>query len=86
MSATDTPRRTTGHPAKDSGGGAIWHVPTMARRENAATRWWYKHPSRWTAEDFDWQERWYAFFCGDGPLPIPPDDYDRHWDLEGPHA
>lgn len=26
MSTTDTPKRTTGHPAKDSGGGTIFGV------------------------------------------------------------
>lgn len=75
MTTTHTPRRTTGHPAKDSGGGMT---------DEVLWSWSNKPPVDWTYAEFVMQERWFAFFAGDGPLPIPPDDYARHRDLEGP--
>lgn len=47
-------------------------------------RWVDKSPARWTDAEFEMQERWFAFFMHGGPLPIPADDYARHWALEGP--
>lgn len=62
MTTTDTPRRTTGHPAKDSGGGTI----ADSRLPHRMAVW------KWIADGRR------------GHMPIPPDDYARHWELEGP--
>ena len=66
--ADRTPRRTTGHPAKASGG-------RMTKEEWRTAAMEYFH-ARLSVYVWPLNE----------PLPIPPDDYARHWELEGPHA
>ena len=46
--------------------------------------WSNTDPEKWTDAQFKMQERWFAFLAYGGPLPIPPEDYARHWALEGP--
>lgn len=46
--------------------------------------WTATPPALWTDAEFEMQERWFAFLAYGGPLPIPPEDYARHWALEGP--
>lgn len=84
--ADRTPRRTTGQPAKDSGGGTIWHA--LERGLEASGNGIYARLARLDeiAAALDWRVRVLDFELYGGPLPFPPDDYGRHWELEGPHA
>lgn len=66
MTTTDAAGRTTGHPAKDSGGGTI--------RYEISERPYVRRTMRWLIDGRR------------GHMPIPPEDYARHWALEGPHA
>jgi hypothetical protein len=76
--ADRTPKRTTAHPAKDSGGGMIdlGKIPprifVMPKPEYSVLAVYVYRGGVKIGERLT--------------LNIPPDDYARHWELEGPHA